>query len=60
MKTRVEKVARVQSSSFAVEENAQENIRHISKSQPLPFQLQNFISRAEAMEWLKGVSKQKQ
>ncbi|RDV11498.1 hypothetical protein DXT99_24510 [Pontibacter diazotrophicus] len=55
-KTRVQKVARVQSPSATVENTAQHNIRHISVSQKLPFELQNFSSKALALEWLGGKS----
>lgn len=55
-KTRVQKVARVQSPSSAVETRAQENISHIRKLSQLPFELRNFTSKAEATEWLKGSS----
>lgn len=51
-KTRVQKVARVQSPSAAVENTAQHNIRHIQESRMLSFELQNFSSKALAMEWL--------
>lgn len=52
MKTRVQKVARVQSTSATVETTAQGNIKHIKSGWSLPFQLQNFKSKAEAVEWL--------
>lgn len=54
MKTRVQKLARVQSPSSAVEQIAQGNIGHIRESQLLPFQLQNFTIKAVAVEWLKA------
>ncbi|MFD3001464.1 hypothetical protein ACFS7Z_13925 [Pontibacter toksunensis] len=54
MKTRVQKVARVQSPSSDIEERAQGNIRHINESIQLPFQLQNFTSKEVAIEWLKA------
>ena len=50
--TRVQKVARVQSHSNSVEQLAQGNINHINSTQQLPFQLQNFTSKAVALEWL--------
>ncbi|MFD3003810.1 hypothetical protein ACFS7Z_25870 [Pontibacter toksunensis] len=56
MRTRVQKVARVQSPSATVETTAQNNIRHISAVQVLPFELQNFSSKAMALEWLVGKS----
>ena len=51
--TRVQKVARVQSPETAVETRAQNNIKHIRETQQLPFQLQNFTSKVDALEWLK-------
>ena len=54
MKTRVQKLARVQSSSPRVETTAQANIRHIHESLSLPFQLQNFASKPDAIKWLVG------
>lgn len=54
MKTRLQKVARVQSTSEAVEKTAQGNMRHIKETQSLPFELQNFTSKTEALEWLKS------
>jgi hypothetical protein len=53
-RTRLWKVARVQSPSAAVETRAQENIKHIQHAQPLPFQLQNFTGKAEALAWLRA------
>lgn len=50
--TRVQKVARIQSPSDHVETTAQGNIRYIHTSLSLPFQLQNFITKAEAVGWL--------
>lgn len=52
MKTRVQKLARLQSGMATVEATAQENIKHITDSQLLSFQLKNFTSRAEAVAWL--------
>ncbi|MCX2739788.1 hypothetical protein [Pontibacter anaerobius] len=54
MKTRVEKVARVQSPSEAVEQTSERNIHHLKQTQQLPFELRNFTSKAEAIAWLKG------
>lgn len=54
MKTRVQKVARLQSLNTTVEKTAQGNVRHIEESQPLPFQIQNFTSKTEATAWLMG------
>jgi len=52
MKTRVVKVARLQSQSTTIEKRTQGNIRHIRDSLPLPFQLQIFSNKAGAFEWL--------
>lgn len=54
MSTRVQRVARVESSSEAVEKTAQRNIQHIQGAQPLPFQLKNFTSKTAATDWLKS------
>lgn len=54
--TRVEKVARVQSPSEAVEQTAEGNIRHLRQAQQLPFELQNFTGKPEAVAWLKGIN----
>lgn len=51
-KTRLSKLARLQSSSTAVETTAQNNIKHINTSLNLPFKLQNFTCKAEALAWL--------
>ena len=56
MRTRVQKVARLQSASNAVETTAQGNIKHIRETQALPFDLKNFTSRAEAVAWLASQS----
>lgn len=52
--TRVQKVARLQSSSQAVEQSAENNIRYIKESQQLPFLLQNFTSKPVAIDWLQA------
>jgi hypothetical protein len=52
MRTRVQKVARLQSPSATVEKTAQGNIKHIKDSNQLPFEIQNFSSRFEALSWL--------
>lgn len=56
IKTRVQKVARVQSNNTTVETTAQGNIQHIQESLPLPFLLQNFTGKADAIDWLSGNS----
>lgn len=55
MKTRVQRVARVQSRSESVEKTAQNNVKSIKESGSLPFELENFTSKAEALSWLKPV-----
>ena len=57
MQTRVEKLARVQSSASVVEETAQSNIKHVQDAQSLPFLLQNFSSKTEALHWLSDYQK---
>lgn len=52
MRTRISKVARVQSPSATVEATAKGNIRHIKESISLPFDLQNFTDKKEALLWL--------
>jgi hypothetical protein len=52
VRTRVQKVARLESPNAAVEETAQNNIRQIKDAQQLPFELQNFTSRTQALAWL--------
>ncbi|WP_347157792.1 hypothetical protein [Pontibacter chitinilyticus] len=52
MKTRLQKLARMQSVADNVEQRAQDNVKHIEKTQVPPFQIQAFTSRAEAIEWL--------
>ena len=54
MKTRVQKVARLQSASTTVEKLAQGNLKHIQESGALPFQLKNFTNKADALEWMQG------
>lgn len=49
MKTRVQKMARVQSLVEPVEKRAHGNIKYIQESQPLPFKLQNFTDRSVAL-----------
>ena len=52
MNTRMQKVARVQSSSASVEAVTLNNIRYIRESGILPFQTQSFISKADAIAWI--------
>ncbi|MDX5347653.1 MAG: hypothetical protein LPJ89_11610 [Hymenobacteraceae bacterium] len=50
--TRLQKVARLQSSSSDIEKNAGNNIRKAQETISLPFELKNFTSKAEALQWL--------
>ena len=52
MKTRIQKVARLQSLSSHVESTAQNNIKHIHQVLTLPFNLQNFTNKPDAISWL--------
>jgi hypothetical protein len=52
LKTRLQKLARVQSLSEAVEQTAQANISHVHASLSLPFEFRNFTERQEALGWL--------
>lgn len=52
MKTRLQKLARVQSASADVEALAQNNIKYVQETGMLPFELNNFLSKAEAISWL--------
>ncbi|MBF9255044.1 hypothetical protein I2I11_17230 [Pontibacter sp. 172403-2] len=54
MKTRVQKVARLESYNSTLEEAAQNNVRHIEESQLLPFLIKNFTCKADAVAWLTG------
>ncbi len=54
MKTRVNKVARVQSPDDAIEKRAENNVAHIKENTSLPFELENFNNKAEALTWLTG------
>ncbi|MFC6996642.1 hypothetical protein [Rufibacter roseus] len=53
-KTRMQKLARLQSESVAVENTASNNVSHIKQQGLLPFPLENFNNKAEAVEWLIG------
>lgn len=52
LKTRLQKVARIQPVDPIRESNAQSNIRHMAQNNLLPYQLQTFTSKAAAMDWL--------
>jgi len=54
MKTRVQKVARLQSASTTVEKLAEGNLKHIQEAEALPFQLKNFTNKADALKWMQG------
>jgi len=51
--TRLQKLARVQSASAVAEAAAQGNIGHVRNTYALPFELQNFSCKSEAVAWLK-------
>ena len=53
VKTRLQKIARVQSLVSSVENRAQENLKLIQQSVTLPFQFKNFTSKSDAFNWLK-------
>ncbi|PVY43143.1 hypothetical protein [Pontibacter virosus] len=53
MKTRIQKVARIQSPSEKIEKTSEANIKHISETHALPFQLLNFTNKEAAIEWLR-------
>ncbi len=52
MQTRIMKLARVQSQSESVETLAEGNIANIQQTYSLPFLLQNFPTKEEALVWL--------
>lgn len=54
VKTRLEKVARIQPIDKTREMKAQENINEIKQAGLLPYQVKTFTNRAEAKAWLKG------
>ena len=51
-KTRIQKLARLQSFNPSVESTAENNIRHVNQIMSLPFELRNFTSRDLATQWL--------
>jgi len=51
-KTRVKKLARLESLNSTVKARAKENIQHIQKAIALPFALQNFTEKTDALNWL--------
>ncbi|MFT2008186.1 hypothetical protein ACMA1I_05875 [Pontibacter sp. 13R65] len=52
MKTRLKKLARIQSVIASVETRANDNVKHIQETQEPPFQMQAFTSKEEAIGWL--------
>ena len=52
-KTRIQKVARIQPLDQTRELTAQENIKRIQQAGLLSYQIQTFISKDEALAWLK-------
>lgn len=57
VRTRLQKLARVQSASPVVEATAQGNIKHVRDTLSLPFELQNFTCKSGAVDWLKESSR---
>ncbi|GHA81454.1 hypothetical protein [Pontibacter akesuensis] len=55
-RTRVRKLARVQSLDTTVETRATENIAHVQQEFTLPYLLQSFTQKAEALAWLQDES----
>ena len=53
MRTRLQKLARVQSANPVVEATAQSNIKHVRDTLPLPFELRNFTCKSAAVGWLR-------
>ncbi|GGK82470.1 hypothetical protein ACD591_11185 [Rufibacter glacialis] len=53
-KTRLQRLARLQLHDPAQERVAQENISHIKEAAVLPYQVQTFFHKPEAIEWLKA------
>lgn len=53
VKTRLQKLARIQPIDLNVEIRAQENIQNIASSGLLPYQLKTFTVKEEALNWLK-------
>lgn len=58
--TRVQKVARVQSLNLTVETRAERNLQHVQQALSLPYVLQNFTHKAEALAWLQNDSSTEQ
>ncbi|GHA80022.1 hypothetical protein [Pontibacter akesuensis] len=55
-RTRVQKLARVQSLDLTVETRAKNNMQHVQQELTLPFMLQNFTQKAQALAWLQNES----
>lgn len=53
MRTRIQRLARIQSLNATVETTAQSNIKYVRETLSLPFELKSFPSKTEASEWLK-------
>ncbi|NEM99126.1 hypothetical protein [Pontibacter burrus] len=56
MTTRLQKVARLQSKSEAVEKTAASNIAHVRQVNQLPFAVENFLDYNDAITWLTGTT----
>ncbi|MFT2009294.1 hypothetical protein ACMA1I_11520 [Pontibacter sp. 13R65] len=55
LKTRIQKVARLQSPSSDVENSTQSNWALVKTLWPIPFDLQDFRNKQEALLWLKEI-----
>lgn len=53
-KTRIQKLARLQSASNAVESTAQNNVSHVKQQGLLTYPVENFTTKPEAIAWLKA------
>lgn len=54
MTTRITKLARLQSSNSVVESTAHGNIQYATETFAFPFELRNFSTKSEALDWLQS------
>jgi len=54
MKTRVTMVARIQSVDDTIEKRAKGNVSHLKANLSLPFKLETFTLKDDAIDWLKN------
>ena len=52
MRTRIQKLARIQSLNDMVDKRAQDNEKYVKETQVPPFLIQAFKSKGEAIDWL--------